>query len=90
MRCGWVLAEWLERLAVNGKVATVRGSISASSDTAESEGRQMKQCWIKYKKMISAGFRMRIRINLSRWIRIHIQNADPDPGGQNELNDPQK
>ncbi len=28
-------------------VATVLGSISASSDTAESEGRQMQQCYIK-------------------------------------------
>ncbi len=26
----------------------VLGSISASSDTVESEGRQMKQCWIRY------------------------------------------
>jgi hypothetical protein len=42
---GWDLAEWLKRLAVNGKVATVLGSIPASSDTEESEGRQMKQCW---------------------------------------------
>ncbi len=31
-------------------VATVLGSISASSDTVESEGRQMKQCWISYIK----------------------------------------
>ncbi len=26
------------------------GSIPATSDTVESEGRQMKQCWIKYIK----------------------------------------
>ncbi len=38
------LAEWLERLAVNAKVATDLGSITASSDTVEYEGRQMKQC----------------------------------------------
>jgi hypothetical protein len=44
---GLFLAEWLERLTVNAKVATVLGPISASSDTVESEGRQMKQCWIK-------------------------------------------
>ncbi len=31
-------------------VATVLGSIPASSDTVESEGRQMKQCWISYIK----------------------------------------
>ncbi len=40
----WDLAEWLERLTVNG----VLGSIPASSDTVESEGRQMKQCQITY------------------------------------------
>ncbi len=46
-----ILAEWIERLAVNAKVATVLGSIPTSSDTAESEGRQqMKQCWIRDNK----------------------------------------
>ncbi len=44
--CGWDLAEWFERLAVNANVATVLGSIPASSDKVESEG--MKQCWITY------------------------------------------
>ena len=34
----------IECLAVNAKVAIVLGSIPASSDTVESEGRQMKQC----------------------------------------------
>jgi hypothetical protein len=43
------LAGWLERLAVNAKVATVLGSIPASSDTVESEGRQMKQVCKKKK-----------------------------------------
>ena len=33
------VAEWLERLAVNAKVATVQGSIPASSDTVEYDGR---------------------------------------------------
>jgi hypothetical protein len=37
-------AEWLEHLTVNVKVATVLGSVPASSDTVESEERQMKQC----------------------------------------------
>jgi hypothetical protein len=37
---GWDLAEWLESLTANAEVA--------SSDTAVSEGRQMKQCWIQY------------------------------------------
>ncbi len=31
-------------------LATVLGSIPASSDRAESKGPQMKQCWIKYMK----------------------------------------
>ncbi len=39
---------WLERLTANAKVATVLSSILASFDTEESEGRQMKQWWIKY------------------------------------------
>jgi hypothetical protein len=34
---------WLERLTASGIVATVLGSIPASSDTVESEGRQIKQ-----------------------------------------------
>ncbi len=33
----WDLAEWWERLTVNVKVATILGSISASSDTVKSE-----------------------------------------------------
>ncbi len=40
--CVWDLAEWLERLAVNAKAATVLGFFPASSNTVESEGRQMK------------------------------------------------
>jgi hypothetical protein len=47
---GWDLAEWIERLAVNAKIATVLGSTPASSETVESEGRRMKQCWITYMK----------------------------------------
>jgi hypothetical protein len=42
--CGRDLAEWLECLTANVKVATVLGAIPTSSDTVESEGRQMKQC----------------------------------------------
>ncbi len=38
------VASWLERLAVNAKVATVLGSVTASSDTMDLRGRQMKQC----------------------------------------------
>ncbi len=49
---GWYLAEWLERLTANvkTKVATALDSIPAPSDKAKSEGRQMRQCWIKYIK----------------------------------------
>ncbi len=42
------IVEWLEHLAVNAKVATVLGSIPASSDTVEYDGRQIKQCCIMY------------------------------------------
>jgi hypothetical protein len=42
-----MVAKWLERLAVNAKGL---GWIPASYDTVESEVRQMKQCWITYKK----------------------------------------
>ncbi len=44
------LAEGPERLTANAVVATLLCSIPASSDTIESEGRQMIQCWILYKK----------------------------------------
>ncbi len=44
-----MVVEWL---AVDAKVATVLGMISASSDTVESEGRQMKQCCITFIKKI--------------------------------------
>jgi hypothetical protein len=37
------MSAWLERLAVNAKVATVMGSIPAFSVTGKSEGRQMKE-----------------------------------------------
>ncbi len=63
---GWDLAEWwmkssqvgmrfsravtVEHLAVDFKFATVPCSIPATSDTVESEGRQMKQCWITYNR----------------------------------------
>ena len=40
----------VRRPAVNAKVATVMGSFLASSDTVESEGRQMEQYWITYIK----------------------------------------
>jgi hypothetical protein len=45
---GWDLTEWLERLTANAEVATGLGSIPTSSDTVESEWRQMKECWIQY------------------------------------------
>ncbi len=54
--CGWDLSEWLERLTVNAVVATDLGWIPASSDIMESEGRQMKQRWIKCIKNYSWGY----------------------------------
>ncbi len=39
------VAKWLERLTSNVELSLV--SIPAFYDTVESEGRQMKQCWIK-------------------------------------------
>ncbi len=45
---GLDLAKWLERLTADADAATVLGSIPASSDAVESEGRQMKQCWMQY------------------------------------------
>ncbi len=44
------LAEWLKRLTTNSVVATIMGSIQASSGTVESEGQQMKQCRMSYIK----------------------------------------
>ncbi len=44
------LAECLERLTANAKVATVLGSIPSYSDSVESERRHIKQCWIMYWK----------------------------------------
>jgi hypothetical protein len=49
--CGCDLAEWLERLTTNAVVATVLGSLPASSVTVESKGRQMKQYGISYIKI---------------------------------------
>ncbi len=52
-RMRWIrsIAEWLELLADSVKVATVLGSSPVSSDTVESEGRLLKQCWISYIKI---------------------------------------
>jgi hypothetical protein len=44
----WDLVKWWELLTAIVKVATVLGSIPASSDTVEYEERQMKQIRIKY------------------------------------------
>ncbi len=41
---------FVQSMTANAKVAKVLGSIPASSDTVESEGRQMKQCWKQYTK----------------------------------------
>ncbi len=41
-KLGNILVQWLVRLTAKAKVATVLGSIPASSDTVDSEGRQIK------------------------------------------------
>ncbi len=52
--CLILLDSWMRSSLVirastaNAEVATVLGSIRASSDTVKSEGRQMKQCWIQF------------------------------------------
>ncbi len=47
----WMRSRWVIRASdCQCRSRNSLGSITASSDTAESEGRQMKQCWIKYKK----------------------------------------
>jgi hypothetical protein len=57
------------------EVATVLGSIPASSDTVESEGRQIKQCWITYIKNIQ-----KIPLQNYDWLRqaapLHVQCDD--------------
>jgi|LakMenEpi03Aug12_release.lakeMendotaPanAssembly.Ray.scaffolds.fasta_scaffold615926_1 hypothetical protein len=51
----WMRSSWEVRASdckyQNTKVVKVQGSISQSSNTMESEGRQMKQCWILYLKI---------------------------------------
>jgi hypothetical protein len=48
----WVRSSWVVRVSDSQcrLSGSVLGSIPASSDTVESEGRQMKQCWISYIK----------------------------------------
>jgi hypothetical protein len=36
--------EWLQRLAIDSNIATVLGSVPASSDAVEYYGRKIKQC----------------------------------------------
>jgi hypothetical protein len=51
LRCssGWDVALWMRCSGVaRAPDSQCLGSIPASSGTMESEGRQMKQCWIKY------------------------------------------
>ncbi len=53
----------------NAKVAIVLGSIQASSDTVESEGRQMKQCKknppLLHKRILQQGFYMFLNLAVS-------------------------
>ncbi len=53
--CGWYLAKWLERLAVNAEVATFLCSIPASSDTMNLRGGRwtsVEKCTWKEKRKI--------------------------------------
>ncbi len=62
---GWDLVKWLERLTAYAVVATVLGSIPASSGTVESEGRQIKgaQAWdIRYRVIFTE------LSHLGRWL----------------------
>ncbi len=52
----WDLAKWLYRLTANAEVATFLGSIPAYSDTVESKGQQMKQCWKSTEKTHKKSF----------------------------------
>ncbi len=61
----------LVRLTVNDKVATALGSIPASSDTVESEGRQMKQCWKKQEKLLIGSVGMR-----KDWHSVGLRDTD--------------
>ncbi len=62
------------RLAAIVEVATVLGSNQASSDTVEPEGRQMKQCWIKYKKVKKSPLKLCIYTN-QRYSIFNLQTA---------------
>ncbi len=48
--CGWSSRVQVRASDCQCQIATVLGSIPASSDTVKSEGRQIKQCWIQYMK----------------------------------------
>jgi hypothetical protein len=63
----------IECLIANAKVAMVQSSIPASYNTEESEGRQIKQCLIKYiKNPKSPPVNLIFNLIVSRFILIHI------------------
>jgi hypothetical protein len=68
--CRWDLAEWLERLAANAKVATVLASIPAYTDTVESEGAEDGSS-VEQSTYILSFSPSGIRISQFSWIRIH-------------------
>ncbi len=70
------LAEWLKRLSANAKVATVLGSIPASSDTVDSEGRQTKHRWINY------------RAKNSPWKKLSMKNRLGEKNAQKKMQRP--
>ncbi len=74
--CEWDLTEWLERMTTDANIATVLGSIPASSVTINNKkGSTMKQCWIYCRTQnivitISAYF----PIVFSIWIQENSKN----------------
>ncbi len=69
-------SEWLERLTVNAVVATVLGSIAASSDTVECEGRQIEAVLniVHKKKFYSQHFRtVELRVMLLNLIFVILR-----------------
>ncbi len=63
------------------QVATVQGSIPASHDTVESEGRQIKQCWIKYRKITQIPILLLFYVSTSV-AGPDLLNPNPDPAFQ--------
>ncbi len=68
------------------EVAIVLGSIPASSDTVESEGRQMKQCWIQYIITKKSSLKKKLaKTTSAKWSadgRLYLAHPGPLPAGE--------